>query len=189
MASKPLSKGYKERLQHLMDNEADTMDMVCTHVAQGGTLIDLCEGWDVVYGKIVGWINRDDGRKALYEQSLQDRNEWTKETILSQLREIASADIRKLFDEHGHLKDARDWPDDVAKAIAGMDVFEEFAGKGEDREHIGNTHKIKMNDKLRALELIGKTMAMFQDKVHHTGELTLADLVAMSNQPPKQGDK
>ncbi len=131
----------------------------------------------MVYGKIVGWVNRDDGRKQLYEQSLQDRNEWTKETILAQLREIAGVDIRKLFDKDGNMLPPNKWDGDVAKAVAGYDVtFSEF----------GDNRKLKMNDKLRALELIGKTMAMVQDKVHHTGELTLAELVAMSNKPPQQ---
>lgn len=178
MPKKLLSKGYKERLHLLMDHEADTMDTICTHVAQGGSLIDLCEGWDVVYGKIVGWVNADKGRKDLYNQSLQDRNEWAKEAILHQLREIANVDIRSLFDDKGNMLPPHKWDPDVAKAVAGYDVtFTEF----------GDNKKLKMNDKLKAIELIGKTMAMFSDRVHHTGELTLADLVALSNKPPQQG--
>jgi len=180
MPAKQLSKGYKERLNALMEAEADTMDQVCTHVAQGGSLIDLCEGWDVVYGKIVGWINKDDGRKDLYNQALQDRNEWVKETILHQLREIANVDIRSLFDDRGNLKPVHQWDKDVAKAVAGIDVQVDKEGD--------ITKKLKMNDKLKAIELIGKTMSMFNERVHHTGELTLADLVAASNKPPQQGE-
>ncbi len=173
--AKKLSPGSSARLEALFI-APETMDTICTHVAQGGSLIDLCEVWDVVYGRVTNWIKNDPLRTELYKESLADRDEWVKEAILSQLREIANADVRQIFEEDGSLKPISEWDKDVAKAVSGVDVFHEKDGSGV-------TKKIKMNDKLKAIELIGKTMAMFIDRTHHTGELTLAELVAMSNKP------
>lgn len=37
--------------------------------------------------------------------------------------------------------------------------------------------KIVLGDKVKALELLGKYHALWQEKVHHTGTLTIADLL------------
>ncbi len=68
--------------------------------------------------------------------------------LLEQGKRLVFADIRKLFDEQGKLLHPTQWPDDVAAAVAGMDLVEEW-GKGEDGkpEQVGWTKKVKMIDK------------------------------------------
>ena len=182
--AKLMTPGFNDRLKRITEDES-TMDVICTHVAQGGSLLDLCETWDVVYGRVMSWVNADDSKKALYHQALEDRNEWAKETILSQLRQIANADIRSIFNDDGSLKPISEWNNDIAKAVAGIDVSEDFEGN----QKVGFTKKIKMNDKLKAVEMLGKYYSMFVERTHHTGELTLADLVALSNKPKAEEKK
>ena len=48
-------------------------------------------------------------------------------------------------------------------------------------ERIRYWKKVKMYDKQKALELYGKYLKMFGDRVEHTGSLTLEELVDKSN--------
>ena len=59
-------------------------------------------------------------------------------------------------------------PEEIRRAISGLETFEEFEGFGKDREKIGDTKKLKFWDKPRALELLGKHLGLFVDKVDHT---------------------
>lgn len=93
------------------------------------------------------------------------------ERILLELARVAFRDIRKLFDDQGQLKPLRDLDEDTAAAIAGLDhdhLFEYF-GKGQ-RKHVGNTVKVKMADKVKALELLGKYRKLFTEKIEVTAD-------------------
>ena len=49
-----------------------------------------------------------------------------------------------------------------------MDVYE---GAREDKEFVGYIKKYKLSDKLKALELLGRHLGMFKDKVELLGGL------------------
>ena len=63
------------------------------------------------------------------------------------------------------MKNIVDIDDNTAAAISSVESFEEYQGRGDDREYIGDTKKIKMYSKEKALELLGKQLGMFKDKV------------------------
>lgn len=92
--------------------------------------------------------------------------EITQAMVLKQLGRIAFSDVRKLFDADGKLVDLTMLDDDVVAAIAGVDIFEEFSGYGENRMLIGYTKKYKLSDKLKALEMIGKHLGMFEKQAN-----------------------
>lgn len=94
---------------------------------------------------------------------IQKRTEITQDKVLKELAKIAFGDIRKLYTENGALRNIIDLEDDIAGAISGVETFEEYEGRGLDREYIGDTKKVKMLDKTKALELIGKHLGMFKD--------------------------
>ena len=81
--------------------------------------------------------------------------------VLEELKCIALCDIAQAYREDGSLKPLQDMDEETRRAIAALDVLEEFEGKGEDREMVGYTKKIKFTDKLRALEMIGRHLRMF----------------------------
>jgi len=93
----------------------------------------------------------------------------TADQVIIELKKIAFLDIRGAFTEQGMLKDLSDIPEDIAHAMAGIEVMELYDGRGNDREKIGYTKKIKLCDKVRALELLGKHLKMFTDKIEHSG--------------------
>lgn len=86
--------------------------------------------------------------------------------VLRELLALASVDLADAYDDKGNLKPLREMPLEVRKAIAGVEVFEEFQGRGEQRTHIGNTRRVKLWDRLKALELLGKHHKLFSEQIN-----------------------
>lgn len=80
----------------------------------------------------------------------------TRERIAQELAKIAFSDLREVFEENGALKSPENWSDEIAGAIAGVEVDELFEGRGEDREMIGYTKKVKLWEKTKAIEALNK---------------------------------
>ena len=99
------------------------------------------------------------------KEELKAQGKVTQEMIIQELAKIGFSDIRKLYTERGSLKNIQDIDDNTAAAISSIENFEEYEGRGDDREYIGDTKKIKMYSKEKALELLGKQIGMFKDKV------------------------
>ena len=99
------------------------------------------------------------------KEELKAQGKVTQEMIIQELAKIGFSDIRKLYTERGSLKNIQDIDDNTAAAISSIESFEEYEGRGNDREYIGDTKKIKMYSKEKALELLGKQIGMFKDKV------------------------
>ena len=99
------------------------------------------------------------------------RKEVTQDKVLQELAKLGFFDIRKLFDDNGKPLDISMIDDDTAACIAGMDVLDAYEGAGEDKEFIGYIKTYKLSDKLKALELLGRHLGMFKDKVELSGSL------------------
>jgi hypothetical protein len=89
--------------------------------------------------------------------------------ILEELARVAFLDPRKLFDDQGNLIPIDKLDEDTARALAGIDHDAIFSGRGEERERIGTTTKLKIIQKTQALELLGKYHKLFSDRVELTG--------------------
>lgn len=94
--------------------------------------------------------------------------------VLKRLVDQADADLADLFNQAGGLKPVQEWPEVWRTGlIAGVDVFEEFAPDGEGgRQVIGRTKKVRLSDRLKVLELIGKHVGVqaFSEKVDVTNK-------------------
>ena len=99
------------------------------------------------------------------QKKLLDKTHLTKEMVIEGLLGIAKADVRKLFNKDGSLKDISELPTKLAMSIAGVEINDLYDGVGADRVKIGETKTVKLPDKVRAWELLGKTMKMFTDKL------------------------
>lgn len=107
----------------------------------------------------------------------------TAELIIAELLHIARVDIGALYDDTGALKPIHDIPEAARRAIGGIDMDELWEGQGADREQVGITKKVKLLDKIRALELLGKHLKLFVDRMDVTSNgLSLAELVALGEQ-------
>lgn len=177
-----MAKDKTQRFDELIQDEAQMLRDICRHVASGGSLIEWCNIMQVYYADVSFWLRADKERSRMWEECQRDRGEWYKESILLELRRLSMSDIRKIFNEDGSILPAHEWPDDIASVISSIEAVEEFEGAGRDREQVGWNKKVKLWNKEKAIELLGKHIAMFTEHVHHTGQITLEDLVTASRE-------
>ena len=93
----------------------------------------------------------------------------TQERVLAEYAKLAFVDPRKLFREDGRPVPIPELDDDTAAAVAGVEVSEEFEGKGEARQFVGYTRKVKLVDKKGALDSIARHLGMFVDRTELSG--------------------
>ena len=107
----------------------------------------------------------------------EKRTEVTQDMVIQELAKIAFLDISKLYDKNGNLKNIQDIDKDTVKAISSLETLEEYEGYGENREKVGDTQKVKLLDKTKALELLGRHLGIFNDKINANieGKLTVED--------------
>jgi len=92
------------------------------------------------------------------------------EAVLARLAFMALGDIRTLFDQHGNLKPMSELTAEEASLVQGVEVFEEWEGRGDERRAVGLTKKIKLVSRLDAVKTLGAHFGMFAKKVEHTGK-------------------
>lgn len=95
--------------------------------------------------------------------------------VVRQLVRMGFADVRKLFTPEGQLRPVHELDDDTAAAIQSIEVVTKFIpGPGDEPPEVEYLHKIKMIDKIKPLELIGKHMGkqlgQWSERLEHTGK-------------------
>jgi hypothetical protein len=161
------------RRLRLILKAARTLDVILSHVCNGGSLISLCDTWNVRYSDVVAWIRADKAREAAYDQAMRDRSEWTDEMILSEVRAACRFDIRRLYFPKGHLRAGHLIPIEELDAETARMIRE-----------VDEDGKVKVYDRLKALELAGKNRKLYTDNVNHSGEVKLEDVLARSYEDP-----
>lgn len=99
--------------------------------------------------------------------------------VLNEIKRVALVDIGQALDSEGRPLPLDKMPEDVRRAIQGLEVTEiwghEDDGQGNrGKAVIGQVKKLRMGDKLRALELLGKHLKLFTDVHEH--RVSLLDL-------------
>jgi len=142
-------------------------------------LIDLCQSHAA---RRAGYSAKSSGRmgsrlmkrprvRAAIDEAMARRArrvEVDQDRVVQALAAVAFADPRKLFDETGALLPMDKLPDEAAALVAGMDIVagtrdggSESGGKaGHGGAYLA---KIRIADRLKALELLGKHLGMFSD--------------------------
>lgn len=165
--------------------DPESIKTIFNDLANGGSLITLAQTWEVRYSDLIRWIYEDESRKKLYLAAIDAKQEWAVARLLHEITNISFVDIRKIFNDDHSLKPPHEWPDDVAAAIAGLDVEETFDYEDKKKVQTGWIKKVKLNDKLKAIEMLGRDLGRFVTKHEVTGKLTLEDLVAKANSNDK----
>lgn len=99
--------------------------------------------------------------------------------VLQRMVEVDQMDYADILDEHGFFKPVEDWPLIWRQFIGGMDIQEHFDYVDGEKIHDGYIKKIKMPDRLKNLELMGKHVKVqaFLEKTKDTGLESLAEAI------------
>lgn len=109
------------------------------------------------------------------EQRMKERErrtEITQDRVLKELAKIGFVNAKNLFRDNGSVKGIDELDEETASAITTIKTNELYEGYGEDRSQVGETIEIRLCDKIRALELIGKHLGMFKEKIELSGAIT-----------------
>lgn len=142
-------------------------------IDKNGSRAAACAGYSVSAAKQQAHLLlkkkrvRDEVNRLLKKQSV--RLEITADQVVTELAKLAFSDVRPLFGDDGLLKNINDLDNKVTAAISSVESLEEYDGHGDRRTIIGNTKKIRLWDKLRALEMLGRHLKMFTDVVEVNG--------------------
>ena len=169
-------KAVFDRLHKLFANPA-TIEIIHSHIAHGGTLTTLASTWELTFGQLSGFIHMHPHLDSRYTKALAARTEWTVETLLKELRAIALCDIREAFDDKGQMLPPNKWPEHLARAVQSVETVEMFEKMDREMVHVGDTKKIKFIDKLKAIELLGKNLSLFIDRVDVQTTISLEQLI------------
>jgi phage terminase small subunit len=92
---------------------------------------------------------------------IMDRLEVTADLVVQEIAKMAFFDPRKLFNDDGSLKMISQIDDHSAAALAGFEVCELFDGTGDQKHAYGLLKKVKLADKSKNLEMLGRYFKLF----------------------------
>lgn len=95
----------------------------------------------------------------LKRKAITESTGITAERVLNEYAKIAFSDIRNVLTVDGGLKDSSEWDDDTASAVSMVKSMEVTSPEG---EKLGTNREVKLYDKLRALEALGKHIGLFE---------------------------
>lgn len=107
---------------------------------------------------IRGWLDEHIVQKC-------EKLDVTVDRIIQELALVGFQNLAGAFNPDNSLKSIVDMPEDIQRVISGIDIDELFEGRGEDREHVGYTKKLRSFNKIDALKLLGQHLKMFTQKI------------------------
>lgn len=158
--------------QERMLSDPQRMDKIFMHLASGGTLTDYCELVGQPYSELMVWINADQVRKLKYEEGKKARQEWLFERVLEEYKALSMLNLSSLYDENGALRPSAEWGK-LGACIAGVESMEVTEMVDGEKVPVGTVKKVKLYDKTKTLEAMGRYLKMFTDVLEIRGEVSL----------------
>lgn len=115
-----------------------------------------------------------------------ERFNISQDKILAELARLAFADPREIaeWDENGiRLKPSHLIPEHAARAIQSISISKSRSSSDSGGSE-SSTINVKFHDKQKAIDLLGKHLGMFADKVEIGGSLKLDDLLMYTKEIP-----
>ena len=89
---------------------------------------------------------------------------------LEEIRRLAFSNAQDLFDTDGNLLPIHKLPRDIAAAIASVEVVKKNLAAGDGQTD--TVHKLKVWDKTKALDMLGKHFGLLAERVDLKGDFT-----------------
>jgi phage terminase small subunit len=100
------------------------------------------------------------------------RLDITADRVLREVANLAFSDVRAWFDENGALLPIHELPDNVAAALGSIEVQRQRTTRGEEVTVEEHVIKVKAWDKVRSLDMLMRHLALYKDKLEHSGDVT-----------------
>lgn len=117
---------------------------------------------------------------------INDKCEVTAEKVVRELWRVGNANIAGLFNENGGFRSLSEMTEDQQHIIAAIDEDELFEGLGHDRKKVGVTKKVRLWDKVRALEILARKFKLLTDKMEHSFDADAWELLDRFNAAAKK---
>lgn len=88
------------------------------------------------------------------------------------MRRLAFSDVRDLFDAQGNLRPIHTLTPEQSACIAGLEVIIKNAEAGDGKTD--KVHKVKVWDKPKVLDMLGKHFGLLIEHVNHQGNLKIS---------------
>ena len=106
---------------------------------------------------------------ASRQASVLAKTELTAAKVLETLHSIATMDIREFYAEDGTLKQPKDWTHAQGLGVSSLDVVKRNLTSGDGQTD--TVFKVKLCDRVRALESLAKHYGLLVDRVDHSGAI------------------
>jgi len=118
-------------------------------------------------------------RLAYKRGQLAKKMDVSAERVVLERARIAFADPAEMFDANGATLPIHEMPEDIRRAIAGVDVEELYEGRGENRKKVGEVVKPRLWNKNDALESLEKQLGLFEKDNNQKRGLTILEILAI----------
>ena len=145
------------------------MPDVIDRLANGEMVLNLCKDLGIKYSELLGYVTADTLRSQMFTAAVKAGEGWLIQRLSQELHNIGLHDIKDALKPDGTVRDIEDIPEGLRRTIAGIEVEELYEMQGREKVYIGRVKKIKLIDKTKAIEMLGKKLDMFIDKVHVSG--------------------
>lgn len=155
-----------------------------------GTQSAIFAGYSETSARVQASQLLDEEEIQEYLQTLRDKEaekaSISREKWLSELKKVGFSDIRELYSTDGGLHNITQIDDDTAGAISGIKSREIIDGDG---NKVGDIVEVKMHDKLRALDTIGKHLGFFEKDNSQRKPDASPSNINVTIVPPKDDDE
>lgn len=150
VVTKKAERRERERMLFL---EPSTIDDIADLIASGQSLSAWCRRKDVRFLAVWDWINADKERLAVYVRGCEAFRARITDKVNTRIEAMLDADPRQAFTKDGKMKKPGAIPDSLIPVLSEISV----GGRGGDR--------VRMVPPDRAVELAGKSVGLFKDRL------------------------
>jgi hypothetical protein len=146
------------------------------HISNGGSLTEFCSELGIDYQAMVLMLDGDKEMRAKYNKAKEARKEWASEMVFEEIIALARANFSDMYTDTGELLPFTKMPAKIKKAIQSIKRTSRYDKDGNEIV----TTEVKLYDKLKALELVGKDSGRFIQKHEVNKTVTLENLLTDS---------